>query len=35
MPHGREDEAKAFYQDTLGIPEVGKPASRQARQVLV
>jgi catechol 2,3-dioxygenase-like lactoylglutathione lyase family enzyme len=25
MPAGREDEARAFYQDVLGIPEVAKP----------
>ena len=25
MPGGREDEARAFYQDVLGIPEVAKP----------
>jgi hypothetical protein len=35
IPNGRENEARAFYQDTLGIPEVAKPASRQARRVLV
>jgi len=26
MPAGREDEARAFYQGILGIPEVPKPA---------
>jgi catechol 2,3-dioxygenase-like lactoylglutathione lyase family enzyme len=26
MPAGREDEARAFYQGMLGIPEVKKPA---------
>ena len=25
MPAGREDEARAFYQGLLGIPEVAKP----------
>ena len=25
MTGGREDEARAFYQDVLGIPEVAKP----------
>ena len=25
MPAGREDEARAFYRDVLGIPEVAKP----------
>lgn len=25
MPAGREDEARAFYADLLGIPEVPKP----------
>ena len=25
MPAGREDEARKFYADTLGIPEVPKP----------
>jgi len=25
MPAGREAEARAFYQDLLGIPEVAKP----------
>jgi catechol 2,3-dioxygenase-like lactoylglutathione lyase family enzyme len=27
MPAGREDEARAFYQGVLGIPEKAKPAS--------
>jgi catechol 2,3-dioxygenase-like lactoylglutathione lyase family enzyme len=31
MPAGREDEARAFYQGTLGIPEVAKPAHLAAR----
>jgi len=26
MPAGREDEARAFYQGALGIPEQAKPA---------
>ncbi|WP_394835714.1 VOC family protein [Pendulispora rubella] len=26
MPSGREDEARAFYQGILGIPEQAKPA---------
>ena len=26
MPSGREDQARAFYQGLLGIPEVAKPA---------
>jgi catechol 2,3-dioxygenase-like lactoylglutathione lyase family enzyme len=26
MPAGREDEARAFYQGVLGIPEIAKPA---------
>jgi catechol 2,3-dioxygenase-like lactoylglutathione lyase family enzyme len=25
MPAGREDEARAFYRDALGIPELPKP----------
>jgi catechol 2,3-dioxygenase-like lactoylglutathione lyase family enzyme len=25
MPEGREAEARTFYQETLGIPEVAKP----------
>ena len=31
MPAGREDEAKAFYQDVLLIPEIAKPAHLAAR----
>ena len=31
MPVGREDDAKAFYQVALGIPEVAKPAHLAAR----
>ena len=31
MPAGREDEARAFYRDVLGIPEVAKPANLAAR----
>ena len=31
MPAGREDEARAFYRDVLGIPEVPKPANLAAR----
>ena len=31
MPVGREDEARAFYQETLGIPEVDKPPHLAAR----
>lgn len=31
MPAGREDEARAFYQGMLGIPEVPKPANLAAR----
>lgn len=27
MPAGREDEARAFYQGLLGIPEKAKPAN--------
>jgi hypothetical protein len=26
MPSGRKDEARAFYQHILGIPEVARPA---------
>ena len=26
MPAGREDDARAFYDQLLGIPEVAKPA---------
>ncbi|HEY1251902.1 MAG TPA: VOC family protein [Thermoanaerobaculia bacterium] len=31
MPHGREDEARAFYGALLEIPEVEKPAALAAR----
>lgn len=31
MPAGREDDARAFYRDLLGIPEVAKPANLAAR----
>jgi catechol 2,3-dioxygenase-like lactoylglutathione lyase family enzyme len=31
MPRGREDEARAFYEGLLGIPEVPKPPERAAR----
>ena len=31
MPAGREAEARAFYQDLLGIPEVEKPANLAKR----
>lgn len=31
MPPGREAEARAFYQDALGIPEVAKPANLAKR----
>ena len=31
MPVGREDEARAFYRDVLGIPEVIKPPHLAAR----
>ncbi len=31
MPAGREDEARAFYQTILGIPEVTKPPHLAAR----
>ena len=31
MPAGREREARAFYQDILGIPEVAKPPQLAAR----
>jgi catechol 2,3-dioxygenase-like lactoylglutathione lyase family enzyme len=31
MPKGGEAEARAFYQDLLGIPEVPKPANLAAR----
>jgi len=31
MPPGREADARKFYQDTLGIPEVPKPAGLARR----
>ncbi len=31
MPFGREDEARRFYQDVLGIREVAKPPHLAAR----
>ena len=31
MPPGREDDARAFYQGMLGIPEKAKPADLAAR----
>lgn len=31
MPPGRENEARAFYQEILGIPEVLKPPQLAAR----
>ena len=31
MPPGREDEARAFYQGILGLPEQEKPAPLAAR----
>lgn len=31
MPAGREDEARAFYQQMLGIPEAAKPPELAAR----
>jgi catechol 2,3-dioxygenase-like lactoylglutathione lyase family enzyme len=31
MPAGRESEARAFYQEILGIPEVPKPPSLNER----
>lgn len=31
MPTGREDEARRFYRDLLGIPERQKPAALAAR----
>ena len=31
MPAGRESEARAFYQDVLGLPEIAKPAQLAAR----
>jgi catechol 2,3-dioxygenase-like lactoylglutathione lyase family enzyme len=31
MPRGRENEARAFYEGVLGIPEVQKPANLARR----
>lgn len=31
MPVGREDEARAFYGDLLGFPEIAKPVNLAAR----
>ena len=31
MPRGQEAEARAFYEDVLGIPEVAKPAHLAVR----
>jgi len=31
MPPGREAEARAFYRDVLGLPEVPKPANLAVR----
>jgi catechol 2,3-dioxygenase-like lactoylglutathione lyase family enzyme len=31
MPRGREDEARAFYRDLLGMEEIPKPANLAAR----
>ena len=31
MPRGREDDARAFYRDLLGIPEVAKPSNLAKR----
>lgn len=31
MPEGAEDQARAFYQGILGIPEVVKPENLQSR----
>ena len=31
MPRGREDDARRFYRDLLGLPEVPKPAEMAAR----
>ncbi len=31
MPRGKEDEARAFYEGILGIPEVPKPANLAKR----
>jgi hypothetical protein len=33
MPPGRDDDARAFYQGLLGIPEVQKPLHLAAREV--
>jgi hypothetical protein len=30
-PPGREDEARAFFQEALGIPEAAKPTHLAAR----
>ena len=31
MPPGREDEARVFYRDALGLPETAKPAHLAVR----
>jgi catechol 2,3-dioxygenase-like lactoylglutathione lyase family enzyme len=31
MPPGKESEARSFYEDVLGIPEVSKPANLAKR----
>ena len=31
MPAGKEDEARAFYEGVLGIPELTKPANIAVR----
>jgi catechol 2,3-dioxygenase-like lactoylglutathione lyase family enzyme len=31
MPEGREDDARAFYDEILGLPEVAKPKSLAGR----
>jgi catechol 2,3-dioxygenase-like lactoylglutathione lyase family enzyme len=31
MPAGREDEARAFYRDVLGISEIAKPSHLAVR----
>ena len=31
MPPGKEEEARAFYCDLLGLPEVPKPGGSAAR----
>ncbi|MGH1479450.1 MAG: VOC family protein [Geminicoccales bacterium] len=31
MPEGREDEARTFYHDLLGIPEIAKPSNLTGR----